>query len=223
MAAPFRPTPGSVLILTAVVLAIVLVPFTGGDLSKLAHVKVRGWPLLSAALLLQVLIMTVWPQGPVGLLRALHVASYIAAFAVIWMNRRLPGLWWVGAGALLNFVAIVANGGVMPASAAALRSAGINPESGEFANSTVVGAPRLGILGDAFAVPEWVPLANVFSVGDVCIAVGAALLVHASCRLRAPEEPESETVVTFGQRIAVERSLTNVRGRACPPVVRGDQ
>ena len=187
------------LILAAVVLAIMLVPLAGGDLSKLAQVKLRAWPLLSAALLLQLLIMGVWPHGPAGLLRALHVVSYIAAFTVIWLNRKLPGLWCVGTGAVLNFVAIVANGGVMPASAAALKRAGLDPEVGEFANSTVVEGARLGFLGDAFAVPAWVPFANVFSVGDVLIAVGAVLLVHASCRPRGAEETESVTIVTFGQ------------------------
>ena len=34
--------------------------------------------------------------------------------------------------------------------------------------------PALQPLTDIFAVPAWVPLANVFSVGDVLIAVGVA-------------------------------------------------
>ncbi len=43
-----------------------------------------------------------------------------------------------------------------------------------FRNSAAVAHPRLAFLGDVFAVPASWPLSNVFSVGDLLIAVGLA-------------------------------------------------
>ena len=49
-----------------------------------------------------------------------------------------------------------------------------------FANSDQVVGARLGLLGDVFAVPHQVGIANVFSAGDVIICVGVIVLVHAA-------------------------------------------
>ena len=81
-------------------------------------------------------------------------------------------------GGLLNLAAIGANGGVMPAQRDALESAGIIVDSPEFENSAVVDDARLWFLGDIFAVPEGIPFANVFSIGDVILVLGGAVAVH---------------------------------------------
>ena len=77
-------------------------------------------------------------------------------------------------GAVLNLLAITANGGVMPASPAALAAAGLPADEPGFQSSTAVDDPRLAFLGDVFAIPASWPLSNVFSVGDVLIGVGLA-------------------------------------------------
>src|SRR6266511_1118162 len=94
-------------------------------------------------------------------------------------------------GALLNLNAMNANGGVMPASAAALDKAGLPLQRDTYANSALVRDPRLGFLGDVFAIPEPVPLHNVFSVGDVTIGVGVIIAVHglSGSRLRVFRQP----------------------------------
>jgi hypothetical protein len=104
--------------------------------------------------------------------------------AFVWLNRAVPGLWLIAAGALANGAAIVANGGVMPTSARALRTAGLDVDPEVFANSTALADARLAFLGDVFAIPSWVPFANVFSLGDLLIAIGAAYTVHAVCGSR---------------------------------------
>jgi hypothetical protein len=86
-------------------------------------------------------------------------------------------------GAALNLLAITANGGVMPASPAALARAGLADDPG-FQNSTVLADPRLAFLGDVFAVPASWPLSNVFSIGDVLIAAGLAWGLHRVCGSR---------------------------------------
>ena len=90
----------------------------------------------------------------------------------------------VGVGGLLNLVAIAANGGVMPASRGALSTAGLDVQSGQFANSDFVDGANLAFLGDVFAIPAGWPGANVFSVGDVLMLVGVFLVVHAAAGSR---------------------------------------
>jgi hypothetical protein len=97
---------------------------------------------------------------------------------------RVPGVWLIAVGALLNFVVIAANHGVMPADPAAMRRAGVTRHQGEFQNSRAVEHPRFAVLGDRFALPESWPVSNVFSVGDVLIVLGAAVGMHQVCRSR---------------------------------------
>jgi hypothetical protein len=112
-----------------------------------------------------------------------------AAFLVA--NRHVRGLWIIALGAALNATAILANNGVMPASEKALRTAGELKVADGFVNSTVMQHPRLLLLGDVFAIPESWPLHNVFSVGDICIAIGAAVTIHALCRSRGSRNTPS--------------------------------
>ena len=49
-------------------------------------------------------------------------------------------------------------------------------------NSVVLAEPALRPLTDIFALPAWLPMANVFSVGDVLIAVGIAWTIAAAMR-----------------------------------------
>ena len=79
---------------------------------------------------------------------------------------------------------IALNGGTLPASASALKSAGLELDPAEFLNSGVLADPRLPWLGDVFAIPAGWPLANVFSIGDVLILCGVAWGTHRICGSR---------------------------------------
>ena len=172
------------LIGAALLIALFSVPLAGGRLGALADVRFeRAWAL-PAALGLQMLIVYVLPGAPGEVLNAAHVASYVLALVFVVANRRVPGLLVIAAGGALNFVAIAANGGVMPASPAALATAGLADTPGQFASSAGVEHPMLGFLGDVFAVPASWPVHNVFSVGDVLIVAGAAIALHVICRSR---------------------------------------
>ena len=161
------------MIISVAALVAALIPLLiGGRLSRLATLQLRhaGW--IVAALATQILIIEILP-GPELLLQVAHIATYgIAAWFII-VNRHIPGLPIIGTGAVLNGLAITLNGGTLPARLGALKSAGIHPASGEFVNSGVLPHPRLAFLGDVFAVPAGFPLANVFSIGDVLIVLGA--------------------------------------------------
>ena len=172
------------LIGAALLLALCTVPLAGGRIGALADVRFeRAWAL-PAALGLQMLIVYVLPGAPGEVLNAAHVASYVLALVFVVANRRVPGLLIIAAGGALNFLAIAANAGVMPASRSALATAGLADTHGQFASSASVAHPMLGFLGDVFAVPASWPVHNVFSVGDVLIVAGVAIGLHVICRSR---------------------------------------
>jgi hypothetical protein len=178
----------------SILIALVLTPMLHGDLRALAAMRFRLAGLLAVALLVQVLVVTVFP-GPASPLRVgLFLSSYALALMFLYLNRRIPGLWLVGVGALLNLLAIVANAGVMPAAPGALATADVRPSGEDFANSAYVANPNLGFLGDVFAIPSSWPLANVFSPGDVLIALGVGwAILGTSRRPRAEPKPEIGT------------------------------
>lgn len=165
------------ILVVVLVVVLALVPLGGGSLRRLSAVHLRSpWLVWLAFGALVVLMVFPGPESDWRV--ALNVAVYPLGLAWVWMNRRVPGMWVVGLGAICNLVAIVVNGGVMPASARALEITGISTDADLFANSAVLADPRLLFLGDVIPTPSWLPLANVVSVGDVLIVLGVAYAIH---------------------------------------------
>ena len=171
------------IMLAVLVLGLVPMPLLGGRIGRLGELRVRAAGLLFLSIGAQVAITSV--EVPVTAGRWLHMATYVVVIPFLWLNRRVPGLVVLFVGAAMNMAAIFANGGVMPASPEAVELAGIE-HSEAFENSAPVDGARLEYLGDVFAVPEPVPLANVFSVGDVLIVAGALVLVYRTCGASLP-------------------------------------
>ena len=167
------------ILIALALLCALAVPVTGGSLARLADLRLYGLWIPLLALALQVAITEVAPGGSATLHRALHIASYAMIAAFLWVNRRLPGLRVIALGAGLNALAIVANLGVMPASATAERLSGLRVAAG-FDNSAHVAHALLPWLGDVIPWPG--PLPNVLSVGDLLIFAGTALLLHRAGR-----------------------------------------
>ena len=166
-------------ILYAIPLGILLGLARGGRLGNLAELRFEwGW-LAFAGLLAQVVLFSepvgavVGQAGPI-----LYVASSLLVLAVVLRNRALPGLKLVAVGAISNLVAIVANGGYMPADPGALAQAGMDPAS-SYSNSIVTNRPAFPALTDIFGMPDWLPFANVFSIGDVLIGAGIVVAIAA--------------------------------------------
>jgi hypothetical protein len=173
---------GVVIIFAGLGLVALAVWLAGGRLSALGSLPVRAKAAILSALALQLLIVTIAPTlFSSRVADLLHLGSYALAVWFLWANRALPWLWVAAVGGALNLAAIAANGGEMPARRAALRSAGLLHPGDGFANSGVIAHARLAFLGDVFSVPKGFPFANVFSVGDVVLLVGAALLTITVC------------------------------------------
>jgi hypothetical protein len=177
------------MILIAAALACVAsVPLTGGRLARLIDLRLRRGPAALGALALQVVITTLAATGSTGLHELLHVASYALAGACILANRRITGLPILALGAALNCVAIAANYGIMPASARAMRLAGLAPAK-HFANSAPLAHPHLLALGDVIPIPGPWPLGNVMSIGDILVIAGLLVTLHHACRPPRTHQP----------------------------------
>ncbi len=105
----------------------------------------------------------------------------MAVLLAIAANWRVTGVPILVAGAACNLAAIVANGGYMPAGASALAALG-RVLGTEYSNSAAVAHPNLELLTDVFAMPRWMPGANIFSVGDILIGVGVVVIIVAAMR-----------------------------------------
>jgi hypothetical protein len=172
-----------VFILYGVVAGLVTGALAGGRIEHLGDVRFRLAPLALLALAIQIVLFSPLANGvPDTVARATYVASTALVGIVVIANWRLTGLPLIALGAALNLAAILANGGAMPASPAALAALGMG--TGGNTNSILIDHPALEPLTDVFALPAWLPLANVFSVGDVLIGVGVAIAIAAAMRRR---------------------------------------
>ncbi len=170
-------------ILYAIPAGMLLGLIVGGRLGALTGLRFRWAPLALVGLLVQVVLFTELGDGLAGDAGpAVYVGSTLAVFLAVARNLRLVGLPVVALGAISNLAAIVANGGFMPADATALEIAGFSGP-GDHTNSVVLEHPALAPLTDIFAVPAGIPFANVFSVGDVLIAVGVIWAIAATMRV----------------------------------------
>lgn len=173
-------------VLFAVPVGVALGYLLGGRLERLSEITFQWAWLAVAGLAVQILLFST-PLAEAFAPRvgeAIYVASTGAVLIAVWRNLAVPGLALVAIGAISNLAAIVANGGVMPTTPEALAAAGLDADDG-FSNSAVLENPALAPLTDIFAVPPWLPFANVFSIGDVLIAIGIVVVIAVGMRPRS--------------------------------------
>jgi len=186
------------LLIVAVLVGLAAVPVTGGRLSALGTVALRANALLAVAMIVQVAVITVVPDGSPGVHAALHLATYGLGAAWVVVNRRLAYMWLAALGGAMNLPSMSTPVTWKPASANAMARAGLHATAGRFVNSGVQAHPRLLPLGDVFAVPRSLPLANVYSAGDIVLAAGVVCLITAVCHSarvpgRVPPSPRGVT------------------------------
>ena len=182
----------------ALVLALVLVPLTGGSFKRLARLEFEAPWLLFVGLGIQ-LVVELTPIVPasraddVGF--ALLLVSYVAILSFGVLNVRITGMSVVTIGIALNVLVIALNQG-MPYRA---------PE-GTKLETTVKHRPErkedlLTVLDDRIVVPG--PLEESVSFGDLILAVGiidvtfrASRRVRRTARTPATRNPDLETLPT---------------------------
>ncbi len=113
-------------------------------------------------------------------------ASYVLLLAFVVLNWRRLGVLVIGVGMMLNFLAIVSNGGLMPISPATMEKAGLGGELAELELGDAlpqsknvlldVSDTHLQWLTDRFTWGSSGPI-PVFSLGDVIIAAGIIVIL----------------------------------------------
>lgn len=166
--------------------AAAIVRWRAGAAYDLSSLEFRRLWLVAIAFVAQTVLFEAPQWVPEPARSPLHIATYALLAVFVVSNLDVDGMRIVAVGATANVVAIVANGGVMPATRWALRVAGMETTE-VFTNSGLVAHPRLAFLGDVFAIPAFVPFANVFSIGDVILCIGFVVMLRAASGRPAPE------------------------------------
>jgi len=152
--------------------------------ANMAAIKIRlGWLIILAVLLQRIPFALSAPSSFVELKKALLVLSYLLLLWALSRNLHLWSMRILALGAVLNFAAIVANGGLMPVSPGARLQAGMTAigQSGfgkVLPEGTGILLPvdqtNLWFLSDIIPIS---PVGGVFSAGDVLIGVGLLVFV----------------------------------------------
>jgi Family of unknown function (DUF5317) len=183
-------------ILYALAVGLMVGRLAGGRFDRVAAIRLRWAPLAVAGFAAQLVLFSSFGASlPNGIGPVVYVASTGAVLAVVLRNAKLAGFRLIALGAASNLAAIVANGGYMPASAAALGAHG--GANGAYSNSIVAAQPALAPLTDVLAMPAWLPWANVFSIGDVAIMLGMVVAIVIQMRSREAIDIR-DRIVRFG-------------------------
>jgi Family of unknown function (DUF5317) len=164
--------------LLAGLLAAGIALLRGGSLKALADTHFDWTWVLFVGLAMQLTAQIwapEWLDGGAG--TAVIVVSNVLVVAFLVANRRLPGVLLIGFGLALNVIVIAANG-AMPVSVSASRSAGVDPPPpgvADVEHERLDDDTKLPWLGDVLAIPGAL---EVFSVGDVVLALGIGDLVY---------------------------------------------
>lgn len=100
-----------------------------------------------------------------------------------WINVKQPGFWLLGLGSILNTLAILSNGGLMPISPETIQKVAPDISSDVLISSQRLGVSkdvllsremtRFWLFSDVLVFPAWIPWQGAFSWGDIAIAIGA--------------------------------------------------
>jgi hypothetical protein len=132
------------------------------------------WPyLLISTFIFQILIywLSNRTQRSYPILLELSFAVMIIG---LWMNRHLPGIIFICFGALLNLIAIIVHGGLMPVSEKAMIMSGFDALHLEADN------PRHQLMNTShfWWLGDWIPfIRHVLSIGDVFVCFGFILFL----------------------------------------------
>jgi hypothetical protein len=204
-----------VLALVGVLLAWLL----GANLGRMRLIRLRASWIVFAALGIQILLFSPASRAvriPLSESNA-HIATYVALLAFVVANIREPGLVFAAVGCALNTIVIAANGGRMPVSLASWtatgRAASDLVQRGSYNNVVLASHAHLGWLGDIFALPRAVPLANSLSVGDLLLLIGVITFVfRASLPVRGTSAGKTREALSVGsfRRLVAGRTVSKL-------------
>lgn len=186
------------IILLVLLMAILFALVRGGKITYLADLNIQWRGVIIGGFLIQVVVFEDFWQNNSSLYPLTTTAYFISLFLLVIAlikNNAFPGIKLLTFGFVLNVLAIVLNGGYMPATVDAWATAGFHSLSpGQTYNNSIIAGPNTPalFLGDIFAIPKGFVFPNVFSIGDLLIALGAFYLIQKT--MVKPNEKQKETL-----------------------------
>jgi hypothetical protein len=162
------------MLVSGLVAGLVLGLASGGNWRNLAKVDLSLLPALIAGVIARVAAPFL---GALAL--GASIAGLLLVAATALANRGLPGAWLIALGALLNSLVTLVNRG-MPVDPGTLVVSGKGPPADGL--HVVLGPDtRLPFLADVLLIPV---INNIYSVGDVLLAIGGFWMVFRLTRSR---------------------------------------
>jgi len=183
-------------LLDVVILGILVGWLRKGRIGNLGYIPLRGVMGFIALGALDLLMQLTQSPERRLLYQVLIMGSAGAAFLLLWLNHRLPGVRLVLSGLVLNLVVMGANGGRMPVSTWAANVSGQAEflpllTSGESSRHVPLGPQtHMGFLSDLIPIPPPYPAARVLSIGDLLVFAGIIWLVAWGMQTRSAESSQ---------------------------------
>jgi hypothetical protein len=182
------------LLLAGLVVGVAAGVVTGGKIGNLSSVRFH-WPYFVLGVLVVKEVVLLTPLDRIDGMQFVYAVSLAALVGwTIWHIYLLPGVWLVSAGAALNLLVVVVNGGRMPVSPElAARGSHLLVDRG-FVGQYVLMGPHTNLswLADWLALPG--PLGTLvpeaYSPGDFVSALGIAVVTFLATK-RSEAIPET--------------------------------
>ena len=191
--------------------------------ANMAAIKIRlGWLIILAVLLQRIPFALSAPSSFVELKKALLILSYLLLLWALSRNLHLWSMRILALGTVLNFAAIVANGGLMPVSPGARLKAGMTAigQSGfgkVLPEGTGILLPvdqtNLWFLSDIIPIS---PVGGVFSLGDVLIGVGLLLFFVEAARWGNTQSQRRELPICFVSSVGLSPKINKGQDTQVP-------
>lgn len=191
-----------------VVLAFVLALVRGGSLLNIATVPMRGAVLIFSGLALQVVVYLPGLRTAPLVVRwgaSLYEVALALLLLAALLNWRLGvGLRLATVGLALNILVVVVNGGSMPTNLQAQQQVAGRARAAEIQNTAHYANARAATpqsalveLSDIIPIPLPGGHGNVYSLGDVLLALGGALVIYTGTRHTPSQRRPHDTTLRF--------------------------
>lgn len=167
-------------------MGLILGKVNGGRFRNLERLRIRAWPLIILAFILQIYPMF---TGEALFFEKFHFyaygASYLLLIICILFNMDQKGVWLILIGLLMNTIVIFLNKMQMPVSFEGLKMAGLEEMVKGISEGKILHLTPLEdiknwtrILGKYIVIPKPYPLSKVLSIGDLLMTLGIILWVR---------------------------------------------
>ena len=172
--------------LVVIIIAIIIGYILRGSLKNIDPSKIKAIYLVFIAFLIEAMMIVLIRKGYLvrgTLTYIINLIMYITLFVFIYENRYNRWLLLMGAGFLLNALAIFFNGGAMPVSNTIINQLGMTQNvTAEGLYVIIDASTNLAFLGDIIALKY--PRPYVISVGDIVEVIAIAVFIITEMKSR---------------------------------------